>query len=188
MTQCHKQFTLFQPHFKRDVEVDFSAETISSDGDALQLRHIEQRLEIIDSFVNCFRDYRDPDRIEFSVKELLSQQLMGLALGYKDLNDHDVLRSDRLLALVVGRSGMTGRDRREEQDRGKPLAGKSTLIRLQLTPPNCSFVQVLRVFDSQKLEPEMNRCREGRTSLKRRESTVRGDQSRAGPDRSASPV
>lgn len=138
MTQCNEQLTLFQPHSQRDVQADFSAEPISSDGGGLLLREIEQRLGIIDSFVECFRDHRDPDRIEFSVRELLTQQIMGLALGYEDLNDHDVLRSDRLLALLVGRSDITGQDRRDEQDRGKPLAGKSTLNRLQLTPPGAS--------------------------------------------------
>ncbi len=138
MTHCNDQLSLFQPHFKREVDVDFSAEPISSDGGGLLLREVEQRLGIIDSFVDCFRDYRDPDRIEFSVRELLTQQIMGLALGYEDLNDHDVLRHDWLLALIVGRSDITGQDRRDEQDRGKPLAGKSTLNRLQLTPPGAS--------------------------------------------------
>ena len=138
MTHCNEQRTLFHPHFKREVEVDFSAEPISSDGGGLLLREVEQRLGIIDSFVDCFHDYRDPDRIEFSVRELLTQQIMGLALGYEDLNDHDFLRHDRLLALIVGRSDITGQDRRDAQDRGKPLAGKSTLNRLQLTPPGPS--------------------------------------------------
>ena len=135
MTHCSEQLTLFQPHFSRSVEVDFSAEPISSDGGGLLLREVEQRLGVIDSFVDCFLDYRDPDRIEFSVKELLTQQIMGLALGDEDLNDHDVLRHDRLLALIVGRNDITGQDRRDEQNRGKPLAGKSTFNRLQLTPP-----------------------------------------------------
>ena len=112
MTECTTQPTLFPPHFRRDVAVDFSAEPISSDGGGLLLRDVEQRLGIIHSLSSCFRDYRDPDRIEFSVQELLTQQVMGLALGYEDLNDHDRLRHDRLLALIVGRSDITGQDRR----------------------------------------------------------------------------
>ena len=59
---------------------------------------------------------------------------MGLALGYEDLNDHDQLRHDPLLALVCGRKDITGQDRREPDERGVPLAGKSTLNRLELTP------------------------------------------------------
>ncbi len=79
MTQCNEQLSLFQSHQARSVRADFSAEPISSDGGGLLLREVEQRLGIISSFVDCFRDYRDPDRIKFSVRELLSQQIMGLA-------------------------------------------------------------------------------------------------------------
>ena len=57
MTHCNKQRTLFQPHFSRRVKVDFSAEPISSDGGGLLLRELEQRLGMISSFANCFRDY-----------------------------------------------------------------------------------------------------------------------------------
>jgi hypothetical protein len=57
-----------------------------------------------------------------------------LALGYEDLNDHDALRHDPLLAVLVGKADPTGQDRRRRQDRGKSLAGKSTLNRLELTP------------------------------------------------------
>lgn len=138
MTDCNEQRTLFQPHFRRQVESDFSAEPISSDGGGLLLREIEQRLGIISDFSKCFRDSRDPDSIEFSVRELLAQQIMAIALGYEDLNDHDQLRTDRLLALMVGREDITGQDRVDGRDRGKPLAGKSTLNRLQLTPPGAT--------------------------------------------------
>src|SRR6056297_1000435 len=138
MTQCNKQRTLFQPHSRREVEADFSAEPISSDGGGLLLREIEQRLGIIAELSHCFRDYRDADYTEFSVRELLAQQIMAIALGYEDLNDHDQLRTDPLLALMVGREDITGQDRPEERERGKPLAGKSTLNRLQLTPPGAS--------------------------------------------------
>ena len=59
-----------------------------------------------------------------------------MALGYEDLNDHDELRSDPLLATLVGKSDPAGEDRLRERDKGKPLAGKSTLNRLELTPEN----------------------------------------------------
>ena len=61
----------------------------------------------------------------------MRQRVLGLALGYEDLNDHDELRTDPLLATIVGKADPTGRDRRHEGDRGKPLAGKSTLNRLE---------------------------------------------------------
>jgi hypothetical protein len=63
-----------------------------------------------------------------------SQRVLGLALAYEDLNDHDELRTDPLLATVMGKADPTGNDRRQERDRGKPLAGKSTLNRLDGGP------------------------------------------------------
>ncbi len=65
---------------------------------------------------------------------LVSQRVFGLTLGYEDLNDHDQLASDKLLAVMVGQSDPTGSNRKDKRDRGKPLAGKSTLNRLELTP------------------------------------------------------
>jgi len=77
---------------------------------------------------------RDPERIEHSVKELVCQRAYGLTLGYEDLNDHDELRADPLLALLAGKTDVKGEERHKEQDRGKALAGKSTLNRLERTP------------------------------------------------------
>jgi hypothetical protein len=71
---------------------------------------------------------------EFTVKELLAQRIFALALGYEDLNDHDELRNDSLLAVMVGKKDPSGKDRIRKRDKGKPLAGKSTLNRLELTP------------------------------------------------------
>jgi len=68
------------------------------------------------------------------VPELVRQRVYGLALGYEDLNDHDELRTDPLLALLAGKSDLEGTRRRQQRDRGKPGAGKSTLNRLELTP------------------------------------------------------
>mgnify|MGYP001821238793 CR=1 FL=1 len=81
-----------------------------------------------------FTDFRDEDLIEHSVEDLLRQRIFGLALGYEDLNDHDQLRYDPLLATLVGKQDPTGQDRPRQRDRGKALAGKSTLNRLELTP------------------------------------------------------
>ena len=79
-------------------------------------------------------DHRDPYRIEHCVEALIKQRVLGLCLGYEDLNDHDELCRDRLLALLCDRDDLTGEFRRVESDRGKPLAGKSTLNRLERTP------------------------------------------------------
>ncbi len=67
------------------------------------------------------------------MRELVAQRVYGLALGYEDLNDHDQLRADPLLALLSGKQDLAGAQRRRPQDRGNPGAGKSTLNRLELT-------------------------------------------------------
>ena len=72
--------------------------------------------------------------IEHTVEELVAQRIYALALGYEDLNDHDDLRNDPLLAVLVGKNDPTGGNRIRKRDKGKPLAGKSTLNRLELTP------------------------------------------------------
>jgi hypothetical protein len=117
----------------RHVLVDFDGGDISSDGGALLLRKVEELTGIIQQFAACFTDHRDPDRIEHPLKDLLAQRVYALALGYEDLNDHDDLRRDPLLATVVGKGDPTGKGRRRGRDRGKALAGKSTLNRLELT-------------------------------------------------------
>jgi hypothetical protein len=95
---------------------------------------VEAKTGVLRRFAACFTDHRDPERVEHTVGELLAQRVFALALGYEDLNDHDTLRHDPLLAVLVGKADPTGQDRRRREDRGKSLAGKSTLNRLELTP------------------------------------------------------
>jgi hypothetical protein len=118
----------------RQVLADFDGGDISSDGGALLLRETEQLTGVIRQFAACFTDHRDPDLTEHTAEELIAQRVYALALGYEDLNDHDDLRRDPLLATVVGKDDPSGKTRRRQRDRGKPLAGKSTLNRLELTP------------------------------------------------------
>ncbi len=133
-TECTTDRILFQPLGRREVVGAFNGGTISSDAGGLLLREVEQRTGMIRQFAACFTDHRDPELVEHSVLELVAQRIYGLALGYEDLNDHDQLRHDPLLATLVGKEDPTGQDRARPRDRGKPLAGKSTLNRLELTP------------------------------------------------------
>ena len=118
----------------RQIVADFDGGDISSDGGALLLRKAEQLTGVIRQFAGCFTDHRNPNLIEHSVEELVAQRVYALALGYEDLNDHDDLRFDPLLAAVVGKLDPAGRSRQRTRDRGKALAGKSTLNRLELSP------------------------------------------------------
>lgn len=133
MTECTQSSFSFASHFSREVVARFDGGQITSDAGALLLRPVEQRTGILRQFAACFRDYRKPAFVEHTVSELVRQRVYGLALGYEDLNDHDQLRQDPLLALLSGKSDLEGEHRRREQDRGKAGAGKSTLNRLELT-------------------------------------------------------
>jgi Transposase DDE domain group 1 len=132
-TECNSSYLDFPMLGPRQVLADVDGGAISSDGGALLLRKVEELTAIIHQFAACFTDHRDPTLIEHPLKDLVAQRVYALALGYEDLNDHDDLRRDPLLATVVGKGDPTGEGRRRRRDRGKPLAGKSPLNRLELT-------------------------------------------------------
>ena len=102
-TLCSRESFEFQPLGTRDVVARFDGGQITSDAGGLLLRETEEITRIIEQFAGCFVDYRDPEKIEHTVYELISQRVYGLALGYEDLNDHDELRNDPLLAVMVGK-------------------------------------------------------------------------------------
>src|SRR3954447_25472181 len=133
-TECISSYLDFPVVGPRQVLADFDGGDISSDGGALRLGEAERLTGIIRQFAACFTDHRNPDLTEHTVEELIAQRVYALALGYEDLNDHDDLRTDPLLATVVGKPDPTGKTRQRKRDRGKALAGKSTLNRLELSP------------------------------------------------------
>lgn len=137
-TQCTKPTLTFQPLGTRDVCARFDGGAVTSDGGALLLGEAERLTGALRQFAACFTDYRNPKALEHTTLQLVSQRVYGLALGYEDLNDHDTLRLDPLLATLVGKTDPTGLNRLRAQDQGKPLAGKSTLNRLELTPPEAT--------------------------------------------------
>ena len=144
MTQCTQTSFCFATQFHREVVARFDGGTITTDAGGLLLHRTEQKTGILRQFARCFLDYRHPDRIDHSVPELVRQRVYGLALGYEDLNDHDQLRGDPLLAMLSGKADVEGRKRRRKRDRGKAGAGKSTLNRLELTPPRPTKSPVTR--------------------------------------------
>jgi len=134
-TECYQESFSFQTLGRREIVGRFDGGAITSDGGGLLLREVDRRLGLLDRFAACFRDHRKAQAIEFTTRELVAQRVMALALGYEDLNDHDDLRVDPLLAVLAGREDPSGRDRVRAQDQGKALAGKSTLNRLELSTP-----------------------------------------------------
>ena len=133
-TECSRPAFEFQPLGARQVTAGFDGGTITSDAGGLLLREIEAKTGLLADLAACFDDFRDPELVEHTTEDLIKQRVFALALGYEDLNDHDQLRADPLLATLVGKRDVTGQERSDRRDRGKPLAGKSTLNRLELTP------------------------------------------------------
>ena len=132
-THCNQECFEFHSLAGREVVGRFDGGAITSDAGGLLLREVEKRTRVLERFAACFTDHRDGERIEHTVKELVAQRVYALALGYEDLNDHDELRQDPLLAVLVEKADPLGESRVRERDRGKALAGKSTLNRLELT-------------------------------------------------------
>lgn len=132
--ECTRTKLMFQGLDGRGVVGQFDGGEVTSDARGILLREVEQRTRILGRLIECFTDHRDPDRMEHSVEALIKQRVSGLYLGYEDFSDHDELCRDRLLALLCGRDDLTGEFLRVEPDRGKPLAGKSTLNWLVRTP------------------------------------------------------
>src|SRR2546423_9803089 len=127
-TECNQFAFGFHPLKRLEIRAQFDGGAITSEGGGLLLREVEKRIGIVRQFAACFRDYRNPDLIEHTVEELVAQRVYGLALGYEDLNDHEELRKDPLLAVLVEKCDPVG----------EVLAGKSTLNRLELTPATAS--------------------------------------------------
>ena len=99
-TQCTVNKLEMEGLGKRRVEADFSAGQVSSDGCGLLLREVDQRIRLTERLATSFQDVRHQDLIDHTVKELLAQRIVGLALGYEDLNDHENLSKDPLLAVA----------------------------------------------------------------------------------------
>lgn len=134
MTQCTPTLFHFQDLGSREVVAAFDGGKVTSDAGGLLLRQVDGLFGFTEQFARCFTDHRDPDLIEHPLVDLLRQRIFGLCLGYEDLSDHDQLRHDPLLAVLVGKKDPLGEKRSRRRDHGKALAGKSTLNRLELTP------------------------------------------------------
>jgi hypothetical protein len=110
------------------VVASFDGGAVTSDAGSLLLGSTDRAIRLVDRFASCFSDYRRADLIEHEVSTLVGQRIYGIALGYEDLNDHDELRHDPVMATLVGKLEAGRAD-------CAPLAGKSTLNRLELSRP-----------------------------------------------------
>jgi len=126
-TECIQDSFDFGRVEGRAVVADFGGGTITSDAGALLLSKTDSAVRLIDRFAACFRDHRSQELIEHTVRTLVGQRVLGIALGYEDLVDHDRFRHDPVMGAILGK--LT--PRRKEC---APLAGKSTLSRLEHAP------------------------------------------------------
>ena len=120
-TECTQSSFEFVGAWSRSVMARFDGGKITSHAGGLLLREVDRRMGLLNRLSECFLDGREQSRVRHSVREMVSQRVYGLALGYEDLNDHEQLREDPLLMLLAGSA-----------DAESPLAGKSTLNRLEL--------------------------------------------------------
>jgi len=121
MTECNQSSFGFEGCGRREIVARFDGGTISSDGGAFLLRQTDKRLNLLPRLKECFLDGRKQNLVEHTIQEMLAQRIYGLALGYEDINDHEQLRTDPVFSLLAGRAELD-----------EPLAGKSTLNRLEL--------------------------------------------------------
>src|SRR5215510_4405304 len=125
-TECSAERFDFGAVEGRAVEATFDAGLVTSDAGALLLRATDRAIGLMDRFAACFHDERRADLIEHEVATLVGQRVFGIALGYEDLNDHDELRHDPMMAVLAGKLAARRAD-------WAPVAGKSTLNRLELS-------------------------------------------------------
>jgi len=125
-TECSADLFGFTPVEGRKVVAAFDGGQMTSDAGAMLLGATDRQIRLIERFAGCFTDYRDADLVEHTVSSLVGQRVFGIALGYEDLIDHDQLRHDPVMAVLGGKLAA-------KRANCAPLAGKSTLNRLELS-------------------------------------------------------
>jgi hypothetical protein len=128
LTECSATLFEFARVDGRRVVASFDGGVITSDAGALLLGKADRAVRLTERFAGCFTDARTPELVEHAIDTMVLQRVVGISLGYEDLNDHDELRHDPVLAVLAGklaarRAGCAA------------LAGKSTLNRLELSRP-----------------------------------------------------
>jgi len=121
MTQCNRNPIRFSSLARKNVVADFAGGTITSDAGGLLLREVDRRLGLTQALANVIPDPREPLLIQHEQHTMIAQRVLGIALGYEDLNDHQTLRNDPLLQTLT----------EQTPDSEAPLASPPTLCRLE---------------------------------------------------------
>jgi hypothetical protein len=136
VTQCNRQNLSFASLGRQKITADFRGGRITSDAGGLLLREVDRRIGLIDSLADCLSDSRDPAKITHQLRTLLAQRIFAIGLGYEDLNDHETLRDDPLMAVLTGQT----------PDPDAPLASPPTLCRLENSVTRQSLVRMSEVL------------------------------------------
>ena len=126
-TECNPALFDFGSVEGRRVVAAFDGGTVTSDAGSLLLGVTDNAVGLIERLAGCFHDERRAERVEHPLAALIGQRVFAIALGYEDLVDHDELRFDPVLATLSGKLEAKRPD-------CAPLAGKSTLNRLEHAP------------------------------------------------------
>ena len=127
-TECSAELFEFARVEGRSVVAAFDGGKITSDAGALLLGASDRAIGLIDRLASCFTDSRSPEQVEHTVATMVGQRVFGIALGYEDVVDHDELRHDPMMAVLAGKLAARRKN-------CAPVAGKSTLNRLELGKP-----------------------------------------------------
>ena len=136
MTDCNREPLLFSSLHRQQVVADFNGGTLTSDAGGLLLREVDRKLGLTRRLADCIPDPREPLLIQHDQQTMLAQRILGIALGYEDLNDHDTLRNDPLFAVMA--------DKKPEPD--QPLASSPTLCRLENRVARQALAKMAEVF------------------------------------------
>jgi hypothetical protein len=136
MADCTAQPLLFSSLGRQQIVADFKAGRLTSDAGGLLLREVDRQLGLTRKLAACLSDPRDPAKVIHEQHTMLAQRIFGMALGYEDLNDHDTLRTDPLMAVLADK-------RPDPQD---PLASPPTLCRLENCVDRKSLARLAEVF------------------------------------------
>ena len=139
MTECNRQSLSFSSLGRQKITANFDGGRLTSDAGALLLREADRQLGLTAELAECIADPRDPAKITHDLKTLLRQRILGIALGYEDLNDHATLRDDPLFAILA----------EQRPDPDAPLGSPSTLCRFENAITRRSLSRMAEVFVEQ---------------------------------------
>lgn len=128
---CIPEQFIFEQVKSCPVIVNFKGEPVTSDAGLTLIAELDRKRAITSRLAECFKDYREPNKIIHPVNSLIAQRIYGLIMGYEDINDHETLRHDPIFSLAVGKVINSGQE-------SITLVGKSTLNRLEHCPENVS--------------------------------------------------